>query len=443
MTPQELWLSTCLLSTVSFPAFPADQAHSASFPCERAERLEKASTADVPVEYIGTSNGSACKSDYYSRGRFVARRRKLTPVHATRGIPSLDGLRAFSIALVILAHCFMGQTRFSGFPVLAVGLLGQYGVDVFFVISGFLITHLLLRELDANGTISLRRFYLRRFFRIFPPFYVFLGILAILWAVGAISLNARDYLNAARYTYNYDRRQYDWLLGHCWSLSLEEQFYLLWPPCLALLGRKKSTYLALGIIVLSPVSRLVSYYVAPHFRGIEGLMLHTRLDTIMFGCAIALVYEHESFDRLMRRILNPQLVLLSGFFLLIVSPLIEARFLAWYTWPVGYTLIGLSISAILLYVVRNPASVAGRVLNAQVIRHLGVISYSIYLWQQMFTGPRTFWFPLNLFVILACAEASFFLVERPSFRLRDLLESRLRVFSRPLRTPPQRAHSSV
>jgi len=299
---------------------------------------------------------------------------------SSREIPSLDGLRAVSIGLVIGSHCISGlASRFNGFPSMEIGLLGQPGVDVFFVISGFLITYLLLKEFDRAGTISLKRFYLRRFFRIFPAFYVFLAVVGLLWRGGVVSFNLRSYVTAATYTYNYSRLASGWALGHCWSLSLEEQFYLLWPPCLALLGRKKSSYLAFGIIALSPVSRGVSYFVAPAFRGSEGIMLHTRLDTIMFGCLIALLWEDAAFNRFLDRVLRPGLVAFSAFFFLVVSPIAEAHFWAKYTWPVGYTLRGACVSAVLIYAIRSPASGLGRILNGRAIRHIGVISYSLYL----------------------------------------------------------------
>jgi peptidoglycan/LPS O-acetylase OafA/YrhL len=334
-------------------------------------------------------------------------------------------------------------TGFSTRTASEVALLAQFGVDVFFVISGFLITHLLLLELDATGTVSLRRFYLRRFFRIFPPFYVYLGVLAILWAAGAISLHRRSFICAATFTQNYNLGPTDWLVAHCWSLSLEEQFYVLWPPCLALLGRKKSTILSIGIIALSPLSRLISTYLAPQYRGQEGHMLHTQLDTIMFGCAIALFQKSETFDWFAKRFLRLPVLIFAGFFLLIASPILASHFEAPYIRPFGYTLIGVCVSIILVYVVRNPMSPPGRVLNNPVVRHVGVISYSLYLWQQLFTGLPAFWFPGNLLMILACAEASFFFVERPAFRLRDLLQSRLRFFSKPGSAAPQTARPSV
>jgi len=304
--------------------------------------------------------------------------------------------------------------------------LGQHGVDVFFVISGFLITYLLLKELDTAGDISLKRFYLRRFFRIFPAFYAFLGVLGLLWIAKLLPISRNNYLYAATYAYNYCLHTNYWLLGHCWSLSLEEQFYLLWPPCLLLLGRKRSTYLAIGIIVFSPASRLISYLLLPAFRGSEGIMLHTRLDTIMFGCLIALLYDHREFNRVVERWVRPSFVACCAFFFLVVSPFAEAQFQARFTWTLGYTLRAVCVSVILIYVVRNPASLSGRFLNRAVMRHIGVISYGLYLWQQLFTGPRAFWFPLNLVLVLVCAEASYFLIERPGFRLRDSIEKRLR-----------------
>ena len=345
----------------------------------------------------------------------------------SRAIPSLDGLRAISVGLVIFSHLFSSTPSvFRDFRGHEIARLGQQGVDVFFVISGFLITYLLLRELDSAGSISLRRFYLRRFFRIFPAFYAFLAVLGILWLAKLIPLSGYSYICAATYTYNYCRHASDWLVGHCWSLSLEEQFYLLWPPLLLILGRKKSTYAAAGIIVFSPASRLISYLLLPAFRGSEGVMLHTRLDTIMFGCLIALLYDNRAFNRLVDRWVSPIVATGAAIVFVFVSPFLQARFEAKYLWTVGYTLNALCVSIVLLYAVRNSASLLGRLLNFRVMRHIGVISYALYLWQQLFTGPHAFWFPVNLLMILLCAELSFALIERPAFLLRDLMERRLR-----------------
>ncbi len=344
----------------------------------------------------------------------------------SRAIPSLDGLRAVSVAMVIFAHAVglqPGREVFFPFP--QISWLGQSGVDVFFVISGFLITYLLVRENDAKGTISLKSFYFRRFFRIFPPFYVYLAVVVILWIMGRVTEDSRDLISAATYTWDYRRNGQNWLLGHIWSLSVEEQFYLLWPPCLLLLGKKRSTYVALGVILLSPVSRFLTYVFVPSWRGAEGIMLHTRLDMIMFGCAMALLWEDGRFNRWADKLLHPMMFAFSVLYIVILAPCLSARFEGRYDWPVGYTLRGALISIVLLYVVRKPISLPGCVLNLGFLRHVGIISYSLYLWQQMFTGPYSFLFPLNLLTIFACAELSYFLIERPSLRLRDLIGARL------------------
>ena len=344
----------------------------------------------------------------------------------SRSIPSLDGLRTLSIALVIVGHSLAyihGEPK--NFPFLQISELGKSGVDVFFVISGFLITSLLLKDPGVNGSFRLKRFYLRRFFRIFPPFYLFLGVVGILWKVGHQSLDSRGFVTAATYTWNYLAHSRSWLLAHTWSLSLEEQFYIVWPPCMVLLGRKKSAAAAIGVILLSPVSRFLSYVLAPSLRGNEGMMLHTRLDTIMFGCAMALLWKDERFNRWVEKLLGTTLVVFSIFYIVFLAPCLSMRFGARYDWPIGYGLRALLISVVLLYSVRRSASGFGKFLSLGPIRHIGLISYGIYLWQQMFTGPNAFWVPLNLVAILACAELSYWLVERPSYRLRDWLEKRL------------------
>ena len=343
---------------------------------------------------------------------------------AARSIPSLDGLRACSVAIVIVSHSLAyGPGRVGRFLLGPLSHLGTSGVDVFFVISGFLITGLLLRELEAQGNISLQRFYFRRFFRIFPPFYFFLGVVAILWAAKIVSIAVPGFISAATYTSDYWGGP-AWILGHTWSLSLEEQFYLLWPPCIAFLGKQKSTYIALGVIGLSPIVRFLNYVLAPPLRGSTGFMLHTRLDMIMFGCAIALLWKNRRFHEWVDRFLHPVLFAFAAIYIVVLAPFLSARFEAWYDWPIGYTLRGLLISLVMLYAVKKPESRPGRFLNLAPMKHVGVISYSVYLWQQVFMGTFGGFFPVNLIPTFAAAELSYRLIERPSFRLRDRLELR-------------------
>lgn len=340
-----------------------------------------------------------------------------------RNIPSLDGLRALSVGMVVAAH--MNGVIAQKLPFVPFWLYifwGSLGVQTFFVISGFLITLLLLKELDATGTISLGRFYFRRALRIFPPFYAYLAVSLALTLAGVFAGDLRAFIVGATYTSNYLGGGAV-LLEHTWSLSLEEQFYLFWPAALLLLGTRKSIKLAIWLILLSPFSRIVTYYLAPHHRALVGGMLHSGLDSIMFGCLLAMLWRDARFNRFVQPLVRGWVAALSGLFVLVLSPLLQARFRGSYSLVVGFSLNAICISQILLYAVRVPNSALGWVLNTRVLRHLGVISYGLYLWQQMFTRENSLRFaPWNLVAILACAELSHWLIERPSFWLRDRLE---------------------
>jgi peptidoglycan/LPS O-acetylase OafA/YrhL len=116
---------------------------------------------------------------------------------------------------------------------------GELGVHVFFVISGFLITGLLMEELALSGRISLSRFYLRRTLRIFPAYYAYLAIAFLAAVAGWVQLAPHDLMHGLSYTSNYYPSR-SWFLGHTWSLSVEEQFYLLWPALVVLTGPRRA-----------------------------------------------------------------------------------------------------------------------------------------------------------------------------------------------------------
>ncbi len=340
-----------------------------------------------------------------------------------RNIPSLDGLRAVSVGMVVAAH--MNDVIAQKIPFVPFWLYmfwGSLGVQTFFVISGFLITLILLKELHATGTISLGRFYFRRALRIFPPFYAYLAVALALTLAGVFAGELRAFLVAGTYTTNYLGGG-SVLLEHTWSLSLEEQFYLFWPAALLLLGTRKSIKLAVWLILLSPLSRIVTYYLAPHHRALVGGMLHSGLDSIMFGCLLALLWRDARFNQFVQPLVRGWVAALAALFVLVLSPVLQAHFRGSYSLVIGFTLNAICISQILVYVVRVPHSAPGRLLNTRVLRHLGVISYGLYLWQHLFTRqiPERF-VPWNLLAILVCAELSHWLIERPSFWLRDQLE---------------------
>ena len=326
-------------------------------------------------------------------------------------IPSLDGLRALSIALVLAGHSIPnGQWDWFFWKVFG---NGDLGVSIFFVISGFLITSLLLREHNETGEISPKHFYLRRAFRILPPFYAFLIVLLALKEFGVLELSLRGWTEAVAFLRDYLITG-DWWTRHIWSLSVEEQFYLLWPACLVLAGVSRSKKIALTLICAAPLIRVACHFLLPTVGWREQWMFHMRIDGLMMGCVLALFYKQLAFKW--------NWVWPAAFFLFVLSPYLITRLHGYYLLPFGYTLDNLAIAYVLLYVVRNPRSRLGRILNNRFIAHIGVISYSLYLWQGLFLG---LWhLPWSIIAAFAAAEISWRLIERPALRMRDRVMER-------------------
>jgi peptidoglycan/LPS O-acetylase OafA/YrhL len=339
-------------------------------------------------------------------------------------IPSLDGLRALSIAMVFLAH--LAGTR--GFPMSAAAGrvlgLGELGVHVFFVISGFLITGLLMDELALFGRISLSRFYLRRTLRIFPAYYAYLAVVSLAAVAGWLQLAPRDLVHGLTYTSNYYPAR-SWFLGHTWSLSVEEQFYLLWPALLVLAGRRRAIVVAAATVLIVPVIRVGSWELMRWAGDGIGHRFETVADAIAAGCVLAGVrpWLHES--ALYKR------ALASPWFAAVPVVVFGANLL--HDHPVvyfgaGLTLANVGIALCLDRCVTFPSGRSGRILNAAPMVYVGVISYSLYLWQQIFLNRESVSafsvFPVNLFLAVSAALACYYVVERPSLRFRRWLEKR-------------------
>lgn len=360
----------------------------------------------------------------------------------SRRIPSLDGLRAVAIGMVLLSHS--GPTipsRMRASLFLTSFGNGELGVALFFAISGFLITTLLLRENQDQGQICLRRFYVRRVFRILPAFYTYLLAILALAAAGEIALRINDWFSAGLFVWNYNFRANNWFLGHAWSLSIEEQFYLLWPLALVLLKPRRAAMLAGLLIMAAPVLRVLTYFLFPAARSHVPIMMHTRVDALMFGCLAALWYEDESFQRWMRRLYQMGAPLLAVLFLLTVSPFLADRFEGKYLLPVGYSLESAALTLILLWAMDHADRPVGRLLNLRPVAFIGTISYSLYLWQQLFLTPKNTtlsgWFPLNLLAAFLAAVGSYYLIEQPFLRLRR------RWTERPAAAPPEAVLSTT
>ncbi len=348
-----------------------------------------------------------------------------------RNIPSLDGLRALSILLVIVAHSrwylpeSIAQNTFFHF---VIGN-GTHGVTVFFVISGYLITTLLLRELDKTGRISLRRFYFRRTMRIFPPFYCLLGVMAVLWAIHIIPEDLRSFLASMTYTWALYPSAHGYFIFHTWSLSIEELFYLLWPFLFVLLHQKKKLVAASSIIiVLVPITRILFYYLFPSLRGHEFYMFQGWIDTMMVGCLLAILKQRGTWEQRQQKLLNgwtaSALAAVAFYILPEVSTLLPKTLAGGVGLGLAPTITAFCIGFLLLYCIDNANNRMLRLLNMRLIRHIGILSYSLYLWQQLFLSQEKPLLPYGYLFLVFAAECSFWLVEKPSLRLRNLIEAR-------------------
>lgn len=352
-------------------------------------------------------------------------------LESARGIPSLDGLRALSILLVILAHSgwYLPENIQHNLVFQLIIGNGFHGVAIFFVISGYLITSLLFREADKSGTISLKHFYFRRTLRIFPPFYAFLAIMGILWSMRIIPEHLPSFMAAATYTWALNPKAQGYFIAHSWSLSIEELFYLGWPLAFLILHRRKRIIeLSLLIIVIMPFLRVALYFVAPSLRGHEDYMIQGNIDTLMVGCLLALSKGREEWVEWQHRYLNAWTASAMAIVGLLVVPFVSLtlpkRLAGLYGLAAKPTLTAFCIGGFVVYLVGNPKSMGGRFLNLKAIRHIGVLSYSLYLWQQIFTSPHIPLLPYGFFYAFAAAELSYWLVEKPSLKLRACLESR-------------------
>ena len=325
-------------------------------------------------------------------------------------------MRAVSIFFVLIAH-LTGTRNFPG-GLHSLAALGLFGVGVFFVISGFLITTLLLKEMAAAGTVSLVQFYKRRILRLIPAFVVFVGVVAFLAARGSIVLLPNDLLHALTYTINY-HHPHSWYLGHIWSLSVEEQFYLLWPSALVLLGIRRGLIACAAVIALAPFIRSAmhlawpeNYWMGQHFQAVA--------DSLAIGCLLAgawnWLHAQTRFVAFMR----------SAWFWAI--PAVCAVAVALQDRPKIDALIGRSVinTAIALCIFRwvsFPDTAAGRFLNLAFLRWVGALSYSLYLWQQLFLNRHSeHWanaFPANLLLTFGAAVVSYYAIETPFLKLKN------------------------
>lgn len=335
----------------------------------------------------------------------------------TNHLPSLDGFRGISILMVVIGHLFVRR----GYDAWQYIFNGNLGVYIFFVISGFLITTLLLKERLKTKTISLRKFYIRRFLRIFPVAYLYLFVLIFLNYFLHLHIPWLAFLSAALYIQNIEYFNLSWYTDHYWSLSIEEQFYLFFP---SLIKKNLKLYSIVMPLLLLVIPLLV--FVCRHVRFLE--------DSYFYY----VVHFMLKFDG----------VMVGSFFsILVFKGLIPWAFIRKYKMPLNIILLALTmvihnnhsltainhlssffIAVIIISNIYPADDVIFKFLNNKWLIKIGILSYSIYIWQQLFTMTRSEptsanipWYPLpvNVILLFVISYISYNYYEKSFLRLKD------------------------
>jgi peptidoglycan/LPS O-acetylase OafA/YrhL len=353
-------------------------------------------------------------------------------------LPGVDGWRAISIAMVLGAH----STAMAGFQsqwytAFKWAFDGNLGVRFFFVISGFLITFLMVQEQHKNGSVSLRKFYLRRALRILPVYYAFILVVFGLSWCGRFHQSQTAWLGNLTFTTDFVHAP--WTTEHLWSLSVEEQFYVIWPTLFVLLtrfsrGRNLACYVLAVPIVVAPVWRAAYYklwFASLLGRFFGPFTFFGYFDSLAIGCLAAFLLAKYKYE--LSRLFSARFWLILGSAVtLIAIPHVLARWfrVCGFTVSLGPSFQATGGAILLLMGVLTPRRFW--FLEWPWVQKIGILSYSIYIWQQIFCSPpaayglsNAWWlsFPWWLLVVLTVAACSYYGLEKPVMGLRARFRS--------------------
>jgi peptidoglycan/LPS O-acetylase OafA/YrhL len=327
-----------------------------------------------------------------------------------RYIPALDGLRAVAVMLVFLFH--RGGPRFAG---------GWVGVDIFFVLSGYLITTMLIEEYQRTGGIQIGSFYSRRAWRLLPALIIVvvaaMGLAA--WFNAHLADTERDAVAALFYFSDY-RHAFGnaptTSLSHMWSLSVEEQFYLIWPVLLlSMLPRRRPFALRVTLVLIVVVAIWREYLIltSPDAFRRTYFAFDTRADELLLGCALALWQPQVATVRAVRHFWPVAVVLIvaaTRFFSL------RNRSLQ-LTEAIGFPLISTAAAYLIALLTIESDIWLTRLLSLPPIAGFGRISYGFYLWHWVIISEQNHLRIDNIWLVFsfsaAAAAASYVMVERP------------------------------
>jgi peptidoglycan/LPS O-acetylase OafA/YrhL len=338
--------------------------------------------------------------------------------------PSLDGIRGVAILLVLLSHLCPGHDQF-----------GFVGVDIFFVLSGFLITCILIAEWDQTAKISLKNFYWRRALRLLPALIVMLLVfLAYSWwaiSLKALIKNLGYALEALFYFTNWALisnlgQRSNHLFMHTWSLSIEEQFYLIWPITLIFLlrmtrSRTSSLWFVLLAALLSGLERIVLAALGEPNDWRFYCGLDTRADSLLLGCCAGIILSSNLLPQ--RRWI--QSAFKAGTIVSIIGLCRIANGDPYDPWMhvAGWFLTSLFTAVIIIHLVYTPAGILHWMLESRPLTWLGKVSYGLYLWHFpvfycLSSLPWKHLLYAEVLVAMSATLLSYYFIELPFLRVK-------------------------
>ncbi|MBC6996585.1 acyltransferase [Neolewinella lacunae] len=352
-------------------------------------------------------------------------------------IAGFDGVRALAVFFVLVGHSGLPQACLTGAALNFYLLTASHdvGVRVFFVLSGYLIGHILLREKAATGTVAFGRFLMRRVLRLVPAYLLYLLVLLVLVSTGVFEVPALAFLAAFLYLYNYLPYAFgSGYTNHLWSLALEEQFYLLYPLAVraytpARLARCLLLFTVIGLVLANALYWLPLPAIAFTHDGeaynLAGFALHDLFDLRHFLLPAGLYclvgcYGALHFERWKQGWVAHPAWPLWGLAVYLLPALLPLNY------GLGPLLQACGVLLWLLGIHARQGAILVRLLAWGPLPFLGRISYGTYLWHGIFittgTGTVHYWWqgpPWGFLFTYLAAVGSFYAVERPFLRLKD------------------------
>lgn len=345
-------------------------------------------------------------------------------------LPSLDGWRAIAVILVILGHAKLTVNQNSLFyKFTETFIYADLGVRFFFVLSGFLITTLLIKEYQKNGYINFKHFYVRRLLRIVPVLYLYVSIIFITNIFCALGIKELYFIAPLLFFNNFILTRGTWVLGHTWTLGIEEQFYMIWPFIFSILI-KNAWKFCLIILAAMPIIRILIYYrgeyyywsLFPFLNGADGIFDGALLSLLCFKGMVK--PDFFSKNRTIMRIATSVLLFLIYFF--------KHRGMAGkILLPFGEPLVDFSIAILIMSSITNFSGLLFKILNFPFMIQAGILSYSLYVWHQLFIIPEgyyannlpSFIFPFNMLAAIIVAYISYHYFEKYFLKWKEKFAS--------------------